>query len=385
MATSAVDDNEDEPTPQPPVSSSPPMSPQTKRRTSSVVLTADWLVGVDELRTLDKGSGVLSVEQLLAESPKPVFGKGSKVPIIKIDAPISDLAFFPEIKADGEDNAAVAESPGNIETKKSATPTATNIKSIASKPPDEPAPPSKDEKKYDDAGTDDDDDFQDDDDDAEPVVIVVEGIPTSSALTAKGGKANFLPNKHSMGTTSRSTSGAGMDDSDNKRSVATSVTSISEDVGFDSIATVASTASVYSENIGAEDIWQDVPMGQPDAILGIAQAYRACTNPNKVNVCVGAYRDENGQPWVLPSVRQAEYRMLEDPTCNKEYLPIEGDKEFIQCAMEFAYGPNMPMEHVAAIQTVSILDDSAIVVISFYGIQFSMSSVLSSYAIVAIL
>jgi aspartate aminotransferase len=57
--------------------------------------------------------------------------------------------------------------------------------------------------------------------------------------------------------------------------------------------------------------------------LGIAAAFRACTDPNKVNICVGAYRDENGQPWVLPSVRAAEQKMLNE-NANKEYAPIEG-------------------------------------------------------------
>lgn len=93
-------------------------------------------------------------------------------------------------------------------------------------------------------------------------------------------------------------------------------------------------------------------MGAPDAILGIAQAYRACTDPRKVNVCVGAYRDEHGQPWVLPSVRSAE-RLLLEQNDNKEYLPIEGDPEFLTAAMQFSYGPDMDLDHIAAVQTLS--------------------------------
>jgi len=94
-------------------------------------------------------------------------------------------------------------------------------------------------------------------------------------------------------------------------------------------------------------------MAKPDAILGIAQAYQQCTDPRKVNVCVGAYRDEHGKPWVLPSVRKAEKMIWEDATQNKEYLPIDGDRDFIKVAMEFAYGPEMPMDHLAGVQTLS--------------------------------
>lgn len=100
----------------------------------------------------------------------------------------------------------------------------------------------------------------------------------------------------------------------------------------------------------AKSLWHDVPAGPPDAILGIAQAFRESTDPRKVNVCVGAYRDEKGQPWVLPSVRAAEEQLLSD---NKEYLPIEGDMEYINKALKFAYGADMDLQRVAGVQSLS--------------------------------
>ena len=87
-----------------------------------------------------------------------------------------------------------------------------------------------------------------------------------------------------------------------------------------------------------------IPQGPPDAILGIAQAFGASKAPNKVNVCVGAYRDENGIPWVLPSVKAAEEKLL---GTNKEYLPIEGDGLFIDKALRFAYGANADLTKLA--------------------------------------
>ena len=45
-------------------------------------------------------------------------------------------------------------------------------------------------------------------------------------------------------------------------------------------------------------------MGPPDAILGITEAFKKDTNPNKMNLGVGAYRDDSGKPYVLPSVRK---------------------------------------------------------------------------------
>jgi aspartate aminotransferase, mitochondrial len=93
-----------------------------------------------------------------------------------------------------------------------------------------------------------------------------------------------------------------------------------------------------------------IPQGAPDAILGIAQAFGACPSPNKVNVCVGAYRDENGIPWVLPSVKEAEERLL---GTNKEYLPIEGDSVFIEKALQFAFGADMDLTKLAGVQSLS--------------------------------
>jgi aspartate aminotransferase len=109
--------------------------------------------------------------------------------------------------------------------------------------------------------------------------------------------------------------------------------------------------SVPSTTLAAS-LWDDVVMGPPDAILGIAGAFRSCTDERKVNVCIGAYRDENGQPWVLPSVRQAEDKMIQANE-NKEYLPIEGDQAFVEKALKFAYGQDAPLERIAGVQTLS--------------------------------
>lgn len=103
----------------------------------------------------------------------------------------------------------------------------------------------------------------------------------------------------------------------------------------------------------AIDFWSGVPQGPPDAILGIAQAFRASTDTRKVNVCVGAYRDENGKPWVLPSVLEAEKQMLDDAESNKEYLPIDGDSEFVGKALQFAYGGEAPLDRLAGVQALS--------------------------------
>jgi aspartate aminotransferase len=113
-----------------------------------------------------------------------------------------------------------------------------------------------------------------------------------------------------------------------------------------SLKTPAATAAT------AASLWKDLEAGPPDAILGIAQAFRVSTDPRKVNVCVGAYRDAEGNPWVLPSVRAAEQVLMADND-NKEYLPIEGDADFVNKALAFAYGDEMDVHRIAGVQTLS--------------------------------
>lgn len=48
----------------------------------------------------------------------------------------------------------------------------------------------------------------------------------------------------------------------------------------------------------------NVTAAPPDPILGVTVAYNNDPSPLKVNVGVGAYRTQDGLPWVLPVVRK---------------------------------------------------------------------------------
>ncbi|XP_025831489.1 aspartate aminotransferase, mitochondrial [Agrilus planipennis] len=93
----------------------------------------------------------------------------------------------------------------------------------------------------------------------------------------------------------------------------------------------------------ASSWWSGVPMGPPDAILGVTEAYKKDTNPKKINLGVGAYRDDEGKPYVLPSVRKAEEK-LRSKNLDKEYAPISGPPEFCKNSILLALGEDS--EHV---------------------------------------
>jgi len=94
-------------------------------------------------------------------------------------------------------------------------------------------------------------------------------------------------------------------------------------------------------------------MGPKDPILGVSEAFKASKDPKKVNVGVGAYRDDNGKPWVLPSVRAAEAKIT---GLDHEYAPIHGFEPFVAESMKLAYGAKSDAivnKKIAAVQSLS--------------------------------
>ena len=72
-----------------------------------------------------------------------------------------------------------------------------------------------------------------------------------------------------------------------------------------------------------KSILQTLEMAPRDPILGITEAFNADTHPDKVNLGVGVYCDDEGKVPVLQSVRRAEQKLAESPL-PRNYLPIDG-------------------------------------------------------------
>ena len=66
-----------------------------------------------------------------------------------------------------------------------------------------------------------------------------------------------------------------------------------------------------------------VEMAPRDPILGLNEQFAADTNPNKVNLGVGVYFDDNGKLPLLQCVQAAEKTMMATPAA-RGYLPIDG-------------------------------------------------------------
>jgi len=98
-------------------------------------------------------------------------------------------------------------------------------------------------------------------------------------------------------------------------------------------------APLLSSAARNSSFWTGVEMGPPDAILGVTEAFKRDTSSSKMNLGVGAYRDDAGQPFVLPSVAKAEANIMA-AKLNKEYAPIGGEAEFCKESAKLALGDN---------------------------------------------
>lgn len=80
-----------------------------------------------------------------------------------------------------------------------------------------------------------------------------------------------------------------------------------------------------------------VPLAPPDPILGLTIAFQEDPRSTKVNLGAGIYKNESLQTPVMKAVKQVEIRLLESEQ-SKEYLPIDGDKTYINQIAQLVFG-----------------------------------------------
>ncbi|HET9664541.1 MAG TPA: amino acid aminotransferase [Burkholderiales bacterium] len=101
-------------------------------------------------------------------------------------------------------------------------------------------------------------------------------------------------------------------------------------------------------------VLQSVEMAPRDPILGVTEAFNADTNPNKVNLGVGVYCDDEGKVPVLESVRRAEQKLAETPL-PRNYLPIDGLQAYDRAVQRLVFGENSEALRAGRIVTVQTL------------------------------
>jgi len=97
-----------------------------------------------------------------------------------------------------------------------------------------------------------------------------------------------------------------------------------------------------------------VEMAPGDPILGLTEAYLADPRPNKVNLGVGIYVDEQGRIPLLRAVREVE-QALAAQAKPRGYLPIDGLPAYDTLSQQLLFGADSPLlaaGRVATAQTI---------------------------------
>ena len=101
-------------------------------------------------------------------------------------------------------------------------------------------------------------------------------------------------------------------------------------------------------------LFQAVEMAPRDPILGLNEQFNADTNPDKVNLGVGVYYDDNGKLPLLQCVQRAERQMMEAPKA-RGYLPIDGIAAYDAAVKSLVFGAEGEPVKSARVATVQAL------------------------------
>ena len=74
-----------------------------------------------------------------------------------------------------------------------------------------------------------------------------------------------------------------------------------------------------------------------DPIMGITELYNTDTNPNKINLSMGVFKDEQGNTPLLDCVKEAEAKIYATED-TKAYSAIEGFSSFNDAVLPLIFG-----------------------------------------------
>ena len=101
-------------------------------------------------------------------------------------------------------------------------------------------------------------------------------------------------------------------------------------------------------------LFSAVEMAPRDPILGLNEQYAADTNPNKVNLGVGVYFDDEGKLPLLKCVQAAEKAMMDKPSA-RGYLPIDGIVAYDNAVKALVFGADSDVVKSGRVSTVQAI------------------------------
>lgn len=83
--------------------------------------------------------------------------------------------------------------------------------------------------------------------------------------------------------------------------------------------------------------FDSVTLAPPDPILSLTGAFKADPNPEKINLSVGVFVNDDGITPILETVRSAE-KHLAETSATKSYLPITGTPQYASLTQQLCFG-----------------------------------------------
>ena len=98
-------------------------------------------------------------------------------------------------------------------------------------------------------------------------------------------------------------------------------------------------------------MFTSVSMAPRDPILGLNEEFASSQHPNKVNLGVGVYFDDNGKLPLLQCVQEAEKKLMSTPSA-RGYLPIDGIVAYDNAVKSLVFGADSQAVQSARVATV---------------------------------
>ncbi|MDT8397711.1 MAG: amino acid aminotransferase [Pseudomonadales bacterium] len=89
-------------------------------------------------------------------------------------------------------------------------------------------------------------------------------------------------------------------------------------------------------------MFQTIERRPPDPILGLSAAYKIDSNPSKIDLGVGVYKDEAGNTPVMKAVKEAEQRLWQEED-SKSYIAQAGPALYNQYTADLLFGEDHPV------------------------------------------
>ena len=98
-------------------------------------------------------------------------------------------------------------------------------------------------------------------------------------------------------------------------------------------------------------MFNTLPLLPADPILGLSQAYAKDTNPKKVDLGVGVYKNDQGQTPVMQAVLEAEKLLIHSQT-TKAYTPPAGIPGANEAATQLIFGSELLSSIASRVRTI---------------------------------